>query len=118
MQTPKTRVKRLAKVEAARNVRDSGSDSAQASAGSSFARSSANRLLVLSTLVTICAGYANMAVMPLWTESLIRSGTETETPVFLCCSIELLGRSIASILYSRLALSYRCVSFRPRRGRS
>lgn len=55
-------------------------------------------------LVGVCTGYLSMAVMPLWTEGVLRSTGAPEARVLLCGSIELGGGALAALSYSRWGL--------------
>jgi hypothetical protein len=65
---------------------------------------------VAVALFAVCMGYLGMAVMPLWTEGVIRSTGAPEGTVLFCSSIELAGGALASLMYARRGFSYRVSS--------
>jgi hypothetical protein len=69
-----------------------------------------NAAFIAVALFAICLGYLGMAVMPLWTEGVIRSTLAPEGSVLLCSSIELAGGALAALVYSRMGLSLRVSS--------
>lgn len=58
-------------------------------------------------LLAVCTGYLSMAVMPLWTEGVLRSTGAPEALVLLCGSVELGGGALAALAYARWGLTRR-----------